>query len=53
MCKVETITNFYTLVKQTGLRDRLGPGHHKWNEALNHGMNYISVLCTVSSRVTL
>ncbi|RKU28596.1 hypothetical protein C6497_07485 [Candidatus Poribacteria bacterium] len=25
------------------LKDRLGPSHHKWNEALSHGMNYISV----------
>ena len=23
--------------------DRLGPSHDKWNEALRHGMNYISV----------
>ena len=26
-----------------GLRERLNPHHEKWNEALNHGMNYISV----------
>ena len=25
------------------LRDRLGPGHNKWNDALCQGMNYISV----------
>lgn len=37
------------------LRDRLGPGHHKWNEALNHGMNYISVYVPypVESRSTI
>ncbi len=26
-----------------GIKRRAGPGHHKWDEALSHGMNYISV----------
>ena len=34
---------FLYIGEADGLRDRLGPGHHKWSEALSHGMNYIAV----------
>ena len=34
---------FLYIGQTDGLRDRLGPNHHKWLEALRHGMNYISV----------
>ncbi len=35
--------HFLYIGETDGLRDRLGPEHNKWNEALRHGMNYVSV----------